>query len=139
LPGMRDAYLGRKPPVHASAMSPSRRGPGRRRLLCLQLFLAAGRQQLRRHPEVVAGHATQRNAINRTVGAVQREAVSDLGRDFTFRARYDSQHCPHLLMGTASQFPHRSRAGCGLPDTPPMRWREARMRQVRNYCPSMAR
>jgi hypothetical protein len=87
--------------------------------LCLQLFLAVRRQQFRRHPEVVAGHATQRNAINGTVGAVQREAVSDLGKGFAFRASYDSQHWIYLLIGTASQFPHRYRAGFGLLDTPP--------------------
>ena len=89
----------------ASAMSPGRRRPGRHRLMFPQLFLAVRRQQLRRHPEVVTGHATQRNAINRTVGAGQREAISDLGRDLTFRARYDSQRWSHLLTGYREPVP----------------------------------
>lgn len=103
-----------------SLISASPKRPGRHRLLRPQLLLAVRRQQLRRHPEVVTGDATQRNAVNRTVGTGQREAVSDLGRNLAFRAGYDSQHVSHLLMGAPRfGFPHRCRAGPGRPDTSP--------------------
>jgi hypothetical protein len=62
------------------------------RRLWLQLFPAVGREQLRRHPEVMPANAAQRDTVNRTIRAAQRETVSNLGRDFTFRASYDSQH-----------------------------------------------
>jgi hypothetical protein len=47
------------------------------------------RQPVRRHPEAVTGGAPQRHMINGTVGAGQRKAIGDLGRDVAFRAGYE--------------------------------------------------
>ncbi len=52
----------------------------------------------------MTGGTPQRHMIDRTTRARQLEPIRDLGGDVAFRARYESQHWSHLLIGIASQF-----------------------------------